>query len=271
LRRFAVLAALIGLAATRGATAGEVLDRVRRDNAVRCVAEERPGVAEYRPNGGIDGIAVDLCRAVAIAVLGPGGQVGFVVDGPVQGADIAFVTEPHDGLVAGPAVFEERLSVLVPLNSAVRAVTDLAGQTICLMIGSPEQSALEAAAGRLGFDFVRLAFEEDVEMRDAYAVGRCGAMAGTETELTAVLGPLGINRLTSRIVSEPLARVPILAAVGAGDRQWADLVFWVVGAMAGPSSLAGNAGVPDGVRPGWREEATGVLGDSQRRATRGGP
>src|ERR1700677_2042192 len=177
------------------ATAGEVVDRVRRDDVVRCAAEERPSVAEYRSDGRVGGSAVSICRAVAIAVLGRGGRIEFTIDGPAEDADVAFVTDSvaHDRFVFGPTLFVDRLSVLVPRQSRVLDIRGLAGETVCLMIGSPEQSALEAAAGRLGIDIVRLAFEEDDEMRDGYAVGRCGAMVGTWTELSGLQGPMGIN------------------------------------------------------------------------------
>lgn len=253
--RCLLAAVLIGLAAAHAATAGDVLDRVHRDGVVRCTAEERPAVAEYRPDGGIGGIAVDVCRAVAIAVLGRDGRVEFSVAGSAEDADVAFVSADgaagHALLATGPTIFVDRLSVLVPMNSHVRAIDDLGGETVCLMIGSPEQSALEAAVVRLRIDIVRLAFEEDDEMRDAYAVGRCDAMAGTETELAELRGPMGINRLVSRIVPVPLALVPVVAATGKRDRDWSAIAFWVARTIVGTEA---GTPPPAGVRPGWRED-----------------
>jgi general L-amino acid transport system substrate-binding protein len=271
---------LLALAAARGAWAGEILDRVQRDGVVRCTAAERQAVAMPRPDGGIDGLAVDLCRAVAIAVLGRDGRVAFSLDAPPRNADVAFVGEAsgaaaREQFVAGPLVFADRLAVLVPLASRLHSPRDLAGETVCLLIGSPEQSALEAAVGQLGIGIVRLAFEEDVEMRDAYAVGRCGAMVGAWSELSGMRGPMGINRLTSRLLPEPLAVVPIVAATSATDRDWAALVFFVVRAVvgdaAGPSHepIAGTM-TPAGVRPGWREDISAALGGYDAMLRRAG-
>jgi len=264
LTRLLVIALLIGVTTGHRATAGEVLDRVRRDGVVHCAAEERPSVAEYRPDGRVGGIAVDLCRAVAIAVLGRDGRIEFTIDGIAEDADVAFVSDgmAHDRFLLGPTIFVDRLSVLVPRTSRVQDIRTLAGETVCLMIGSPEQSALEATAGRLGIDIVRLAFEEDDEMHDAYAVGRCGAMVGAWTELSRLAGPMGINRLTSRVVPEALAPMPVVVATGSADRDWASAVFRVVNeieAYGAGLETRPRVSMPDGIRSGWQADVVAAL------------
>ncbi len=56
-----------------------VLDRVRRDAVLHCGAAARSAVAEDRGDGTIGGLAVDLCRAVAVAVAGPRARIAFRV------------------------------------------------------------------------------------------------------------------------------------------------------------------------------------------------
>lgn len=263
-----VIAALLALAPAQGVMAGDVLNHVRRDHVVRCMAEESQAVAMPRPDGGIDGLAVDLCRAVAIAVLGREGRVAFTTNAPTQDADVVFIASEdeaaHRRFAPGPTVFVDRLSVLVPLASRVHAIPNLAGETVCLMIGSPGQSALEAMVRHLGIDITRLAFEEDAEMWDAYAVERCGAMVGTLTTLSGLRGPMGINRLTSRVLPEALALVPVIAATAATDREWAAIVSWVVHERVGdvPDALPWPRTnmPPAGVTRGWREDVGAVLG-----------
>jgi general L-amino acid transport system substrate-binding protein len=255
LRRLPLLAMFLAVAAAKTALAGDVLERVRRDNVVRCAAEERPGVAVPRPDGGVEGIAVDLCRHVAVAVLGRGGRIAFTPDGPVEDSDVALVATggvaARVRLAFGPVVFVERLSILVPATSPVRVPRDLAGETVCLMIASPAHSALEKLVRQTGIDITRLAFEEDVEMNDAYAVGRCGAMVGGEATLSGLREPMGINRLVSRLVAASLARVSLMAATGTSDRGWSAIVFWVARSLTGQSRSTVQ---PPGIRRGSREE-----------------
>lgn len=293
MRRMLAAAWLLLVAAAIPASAGQVLDRVHQEQVLRCGAEPRPGVAAAAAAGRIEGLAVDLCRAVAIAVLGPQGRIAFRLYGSRRDFDalregqdeLAFLSGTAiaaEGsapqIVAGPTVFIDELALLVPQNSPVRRLQDLAGNTICLMIGSAAQRALEAAISRLRLSVARLAFEEDVEMLDAYNVQRCQAMAGEATRLAAMRLSSGINHLTSRILSPPLALSPVVAATGTADGEWSRLVRWLIQALilgdAPPSARrAGSDSVnlpaaALGLRPLWRQEvkdATGFYADMLRR------
>jgi general L-amino acid transport system substrate-binding protein len=233
------LVVVLLLAAALPAQAGQVLDRVRQDSVLHCGAEPRPGVAEATEDGGISGVAVDLCRSVAAAVLGPEGRVAFRLYGSSReydavrdGSDeLAFISDAAiadarlaQHIVTGPVVFTDQLTVLVPDASAMHGLADLGGRTICLMIGSTAQQALEDTVSRLHLTVARLAFEEDVEMLDAYNVQRCDAMVGEVSALEDMRREGGINHLVSRILASPLAPVPVFAVTGINDAQWSALV-----------------------------------------------
>ncbi len=282
-------AALIsGISAVR---ADGVLDRVRAAGAVRCGAEERPGLASPTPDGRMVGLAVDLCRAVGIAVLGPGGRVEFRLYGADRdfdavrngSDDLFFLTgnaiDDHAlaaGILPGPVVFIERIALMVPESSPARSMRDLEGRTICLMIGSEAQRALEAAAAQLHLSFARLSFEEEAEMLDAYNVQRCQAVVGEATQFASTRRAGGVNRLTSRLLGEALALSPIIAATGVSDARWSALVAWIMDALIAADAPASSwravalplrARLP-GLRPGWAPEMlaeTGGYGAIVRR------
>ena len=52
------------------ALAGSVLDRVKARGFIRCGSVERPGLAHNDGHGRCSGLNVDVCRAIAAAVLG---------------------------------------------------------------------------------------------------------------------------------------------------------------------------------------------------------
>ncbi len=283
------LGALLALAVTvaaRPALAGSVLDRVRASGSVGCSAEERPGFAARGEDGVIVGLAVDLCRAVGVAVLGPQAQITFsmldstptfdVLRAEMQ--DVVFLTagtiaaEHLAGhLLVGPPAFIETESLMVPDSSTVRGPRDLAGKGVCFMIGTGAQRALEAALERDGVEVLRLGFEEDVEMRDAYNVGRCQAVAAEATFLAAMRRDGGIHALKSRILDAPLALDPVYLATGIADARWSAIVTWtlqslVLGAAprsdwtgAGTTPLA-EAATPLGFRDGWSRDVTDTVG-----------
>ena len=281
-----LLAGILAVASAAPAWAGSVLDRVRAEGIVHCGAGERPGFAWAAADGRIAGLAVDLCRAVAIAVLGSEGRVAFQLYGATRdydavrgGADDLFFLSGteivEEGLapsvLQGPTVFVEALALMVPEASAASRLEDLAGASVCFMIGSGAQRALEAAADRQHVSFARLGFQESVEMLDAYDVQRCRAVAGEATQLAAMRLDSGVNHLASRILPQPLALYPVVAAVGTKDGQWAALIAWLVDALmlADAPRTAWRAPGADalplpaaalGLREHWRDEVTAMLG-----------
>lgn len=285
-RRAAVaLAALLWAAAP--VRAGPVLDRVLAAGAVSCAAEERPGFAEAAEEGGSPhGLAVDLCRAMAVAVLGPGGTVRFtLLDGARDmesaraGAfDLLFLTAgtiaaEHlaDRVLLGAPAFIETEAVMVPEASPVRGLRDLAGASLCFMIGTGAQRALEAGLEREGVAVKRLGFGEDVELRDAYNVGRCTAVAGEATFLAEVRQDGGVHGVKSRLIDPPLALDPVFLATGTADARWSamatDLLQVLVLGAAPRSGWSGTgaaplaeAATPLGFRPGWLAAVTAAAG-----------
>ncbi len=280
----ALRALLLGLGlllAAAPALAGTVLDRVRAEHTLRCGAPERPGFAAAAADGAIGGLAVDLCRAVAIAVLGRAGRLDFQLyesarafDAVRHGADELFfldaadITDQHlvPFVLPGPAVYYEPTTLLVPLASSVQRPQDLAGATICLMIGSTGQRAVEEAFARLGVSFTRLGFQEDVEMLDAYNVQKCQAMAGDATNLAELSRDRGVNGLASRMLTPPLALRPVIAATSIDDGRWAALVAWVLNAelLTGAPASPWRPDPPRlralGLRPTWHAEVDAAVG-----------
>ena len=276
----------IGTGWRDAARAGPVLDRVKASNSVACGAEQRAGVAEKNEDGTIGGLAVDLCRAVAVAVLGPKGRIVFTLidserdfDAVRNGhQDLLFfssgtIAGQHltDRLLLGPTAYIEPVALMVPQGSTVRALRDLAGQKICFMIGTGAERAMEAALERESLEVMRLGFQEDVEMRDAYNVGRCQAIAAEATFLAEVRQDGGVHGLKSHILDEPLALDPIYLATGLDDARWSAIATWTLESLmiaaVPPSGWSGDgakslskAVTPLGTRDGWSDDVTKAVG-----------
>jgi general L-amino acid transport system substrate-binding protein len=212
-----------------GLHAGGVLDKVRQTGVIRCGGEPRPGMVAIRPGGVATGLFLDVCRAIGTAVFGPEGRFEFhqydapsAYDGVRDGSDDVFfldaseiVAEHLAGiLVPGPPVFFQTTAVMVAQSSPAQHVGDLAGQPICFSQGSNAQRHLEAWFAAHQLEFVRMAYQEDVELFDTYNVQVCRGLASEVTTLAEVRLDGGVNNLQSRILPEPLAAFPILAATG---------------------------------------------------------
>lgn len=225
------------------AMAGSVLDRVKARGVVYCGGVERPGLALPDGHGHFKGLEVDFCRAVADAVLGSPDRIEFhAYENPKdfdavrsQKDDIFFLTGSEIArhklagkVLPGPTVFVESQNVMVPAKSAVRHVADLAGNSICYMIGNPEEQSLNAYFAGLHKQFFHRAFSEYGEMVDTYQAQDCHALAGEITYLAATRLDKGVNHISSRILPESLSTYPVMAATGVSDAKWSAIVAWTV-------------------------------------------
>lgn len=218
--------------------AGEILDRVRRDGILHCAAVERPGYAEIE-DGKPTGRAADLCRAVADGLLGPGGRFALRLldldsdfDHVRRGeVDLVFleprvVTEEKlsEVLTRVGEAYRDRFAVLLPQQNAAQTLSDLSGKTLCFMIGDPVWPVLSARLQAQSIAFRPFGFSEDVEMKDAYNVGRCDAVAGAASALDELRHDGGVKHLRSRLLAETLGNVPIYAMAPARDPAW---IRWI--------------------------------------------
>ena len=94
LRAFLLFTALC--AGASAGHAGARLDALRQQGQLVCgVAPQDPGFSQRQPDGSYQGLEIDLCRAVAAAVLGASTQVRFVALDTVH----EFLAEPRIDLV----------------------------------------------------------------------------------------------------------------------------------------------------------------------------
>jgi general L-amino acid transport system substrate-binding protein len=217
-----------------------VLDQVKKQGFVSCGAAQRPGVAYPNANGRWDGIAVDICRGVAVAVFGSPGKVAFsYYEMPAQFARIAagkdqlfFLSGTEIQLhnlagkvLFGPTVFFETHRVMVPADSFAQNLADLAGVPICTPAGSRAERSLSSYFERHHLELTPRPFTEDDEMLDAYGAKRCAAVADEATRLAK---DLTVSEKRSRLLPESTAVFPIMAATSTRDAQWAAIVAWTV-------------------------------------------
>jgi general L-amino acid transport system substrate-binding protein len=124
-----------------------------------------------------------------------------------------------------------------------------------------------------------MAYQEDVELYDTYNVQVCRGLAGEVTTLSQVRLDGGVNGLRSRILPEPLAAFPILAATGTQDAEWSAIVAWAIHSLLRADVLTAEwaAGGLDslpieapelGLDKDWQKRvvgAAGTYGDIYRR------
>jgi general L-amino acid transport system substrate-binding protein len=165
-------------------------------------------------------------------------------------------------LQPGPAAAYDTTQVMVAEGSPVRHVADLAGTMVCAEPGTAAERSLIAGMRARGIGFQLSGWQELEEMMDAFASGRCPAVAGAGTALAALrLSDAGAH---GRLLPEALAITPVLTVTARRDPAWSAMVAWVVQAVLGDDG-GGDDGLPIdaaalGLAPGWRARVRDAVG-----------
>ena len=284
--RIAILAWLAAFLAP-GAQAGGVIDRIKAGGIIRCGGVPRPGLVGIAPNGRAFGLYLDLCRAIGAALLGPQGRFEFhqydsdkAFDAARSGSDDVMFLSGSEIVAAGlagkvtpgPAVYFASTAVMVAGDSPARTLADMAGQSICFRQGFNAHRNLEAWFAAHGLSYIRMGYEEDVELYDTYNAQVCHGLASESTLLAdARLSDAG-KTLHSRILADPLAIFPIVAATPTEDAQWTALVGWAIDTLqraeipATPWAAGGLDALPVkapelDLAPDWQSRVVAAAGD----------
>jgi general L-amino acid transport system substrate-binding protein len=226
-------------------TEQKILDAVKARGKLVCgVHTELPGFGYIDADGKNVGFDVDLCRAVAAAVLGDAAAVEFV---PISAAERAPVLQTREvDMVARnmtltssreaqwgnftQIMFYDGQGMLVKAESGFTTLEDLAGATICVTTGTTTEQNLADAFRERGLEFTAVTFEDTSAVYSAYQDGRCDAATSDKSQLAAVRS--GFQDPEAHVILEAtMSKEPLTPAVPSGDDQWRDLVttvMWVL-------------------------------------------
>ncbi len=244
-----LLLSLLGCANdSGGGVSSEKLNLIRGRGQLICgVDGQVPGFSSVDPSGRYQGLDVDICRAVAAAVLGDGEKVQFqnltatqrfpaLASGQVDllSRNTTFTlgrdAPGGNALSFGPVVFHDGAGVMVPAGSPIRSLNDLGGKPVCLLSGATTELELTDALRQRSLTFTPLKFSTIEEMFGAYEGGRCAAVSIDRSALAAQRSTEA-DPTSQRLLSEVLSKEPLAPATVQADPAWADAVRWVIYAL----------------------------------------
>ena len=245
--------------------AAPALDQIRHDGVLRCAGVVRPGLAFPGADQAWHGLEVELCRAVAVAVLGPGaridfrglyapasfealrqGEEGLLFLTPQEIADNRLAVDVHPII----PVFNEPEQVMLPARDPAQHVSELSGKMICFEPGTRADQDLDQLVADRQMRVFYGPFFEAEEMLDAFNVGRCDAIVGEATALAALKFSIGKDKQPIRLLPEFLSTQPVLAAAPAkAGAAWQKIVGSVLQTVI--AGQPADASAP-GLDPGWQ-------------------
>ncbi len=240
-----VAAVSLALAAWLPAQAGSTLDEVRARGTLLCGIS--PGMLGFSHPGSSpgswEGMDVDICRAVAAAVLGSGDKVKFVhlqVDERLPAlregrfdilsfaASYTMARDTGMGTQSTVVTYYDGQGFLVPVAGKVRSARQLRGKPICVTTTGSSEQTLQEYSNAQRMDFKVLRFARFKEATDAYLARRCAAMSADATSLAVVRRTQTPQPAEHAILPELISKEPLGPMVRRGDDGWALVVSWVV-------------------------------------------
>jgi general L-amino acid transport system substrate-binding protein len=249
-RRVALLV-VAALALGAGAGAAQTLDAVKQRGTLVCgVSEGIPGFSAPTDTGWA-GFDVDLCRALAAAVLGDAGKVRYVSltandrFAALQSASIDVLSrnstwtmsrEIELKLVFPTITYFDGQGFLIRKTTTASSALELDNAKVCVQSGTTTELNLVDYFRANNMRLERITFPTAPEAAKAYDAGRCDVFTSDVSQLHAER--LGLAKPDDHVIlPDVISKEPLGPAVRQGDEQWADIVKWTVFAMINAEEL----------------------------------
>jgi general L-amino acid transport system substrate-binding protein len=226
------------------AHAGKTLDAIKARGQVVCgVNTGLAGFSAADSQGNWTGLDVDVCRAVAAAVLGDGTKVKFVplnaqqrftalqsgeIDVLSRNTTWTLTRDASLGLHFTGVTYYDGQGFMVPVKSKVKNAKQLKGATVCVQSGTTTEKNLTdySRANNLGIKPV--VFEKQEAATGAYFSGRCQAYTTDASGLASVRNKEAKVPAEHMILPELISKEPLGPSVRRGDDELFAIVKWVV-------------------------------------------
>ncbi len=227
---------------TKPQSYGTILARVKERGKVVCgVHTELLGFGYLDANGRNVGFDIDLCRAVAAAVLGDPEKIEPVSitaadRGPVlQTAEVDMVTRNMTWTSKRDAewgnftwiMFYDGQGFMVRKDSGIQTLKDMDGKKICVTSGTTTEKNLATALADANVTYQAVTFVETSAVYSAYEEGRCDIATSDKSQLAAARAGCQ-DPVAHTILDITISKEPLTPAVPTGDDQWFDIVKTVM-------------------------------------------
>ncbi len=244
-----LLAAAMAVSAWMGATpasAGPVIDGIRARGMLNCgINTGVAGFALPDSRGEWQGLDVDLCRGLAVAIFNDITKVRFI---PLSSStrftalgsgeiDVLFRTSTQTmlrdvtlGLRHVTTYFYDGHGFLVRNSLGVRQVREMNGATICLIQGTTNEQVTADYFRSVNVPFRPVVFERTDQAAAALQAGRCDSFGSDASQLAAVRSTMQ-NPRDWTVLPERFSKEPYAAYIRRGDDDWHDVVRWYTTAV----------------------------------------
>jgi general L-amino acid transport system substrate-binding protein len=234
----------IGLAGTLPAHAGKTLDAIKSRGQLVCgVNTGLAGFSAADSQGNWTGLDVDVCKAIAAAVLGDGSKVKYVpltaqqrftalqsgeVDILSRNTTWTLTRDASLGLTFLATTYYDGQGFMVPVKSKVKSAKQLKGASVCVQSGTTTEKNLTDFSRANKLDMKPIVFEKQEAATGAYFSGRCVAFTTDASGLASIRNKDAKDPKEHVILPELISKEPLGPSVRRGDDEFMAIARWVI-------------------------------------------
>jgi general L-amino acid transport system substrate-binding protein len=237
----------------------ETLQAVKDRKVLHCGGNaDLPGFGYLDPDSSqFVGFDIDLCRAIAAAVLGPEGadQIEIVPltsklrFAALQTGDIDVLTRNTTWTMSRDSelradyagiTFYDGQGVLVRDEDEIRKLSDFQMRTICVQSGSTSSANVLAYFADQGLSVEVREFDDRIAALKQYEQRGCDGYTGDKSSLISQRTLLEDPK-EHRILIDQISREPLGPVVRHNDDVWKDVVTWTIQCMLNGEQLGVSA------------------------------
>jgi general L-amino acid transport system substrate-binding protein len=259
-------ALLIGISSPAPAATNRLAD-IRARGALNCgVWPHVPGFA-IEHDGQYAGFDIDICRAVAAAILGDATKVEFLpvtrvtqfagrqdIDLAVRRLTWTLAREAGNGMVFGPVTFYDGQGFLVPKNSGISKASQLAGERICVINMEHHPRTVYNYFRDRGHEVPLVLVENDEQAEQAMRGHRCRAYSADVSWLAAARSVFFEGLARYEILPDQISKDPLAPLMRREDTELLQLVRWTIYVIIEAEELGLSSRNVDSLRSGTSQQ-----------------
>lgn len=232
-----------------------------------------PGYGSLDDSGRNIGFDIDLCRAVATAVLGDPEaiQINYITAaerGPtIQSGEVDLLVRTVTWTSSRDAqwgnytytMFYDGQGFMVPTELGITSAYELGGAAVCVTSGTTTELNMADFFRQNNLEYSPNIFEDSDVVLDAYESGQCDVFTNDRSQLAALRSALP-NPDDHVILPETISEEPLGPVVPHGDEQWFDIVKSVTSGLIYAEAYGINSSNVDEVANGENIKAKRLLG-----------
>ena len=229
------------------AYAGKTLDAIKQRGQVVCgVSTGLAGFSAADSQGNWTGLDVDVCKAIAAAVLGDGNKVKWVplsaqqrftalqsgeVDILSRNTTFTLTRDASLGLNMTAVTYYDGQGFMVARKSKITSAKQLKNTEVCVQSGTTTEKNLTDYFKSINVKIKPVVFEGLEASIKAFFAGRCQAYTTDASGLASIRNKEAKNPDDYVILPELISKEPLGPMVRRGDDEWFAIVKWTIYAL----------------------------------------